>query len=169
MSIQLALTKNKVYLDLCMNTRQFQSPIWCTLDCKTTQIWWLVNMEYKHSKLWLLCCYCCLMLLSPQVHIPYYSWTSGLSKYTWMPSPFKSLKITLSVVNIIYHNVGILSILIIRMFRSFLILTFQYLLYYLSHSLVYPSLVCPSRLIRVVDANFGSNCPKLVFLRFDLG
>ena len=44
-----------------------------------------VAQEYAHSKLWLLwCCHwCChLMFLSPQVNIPYYFWTSGLSKYT---------------------------------------------------------------------------------------
>ena len=31
-----------------------QPPIWCTLVCKTIEIWWLVNMEYKYLKLWLL-------------------------------------------------------------------------------------------------------------------
>ena len=46
-----------------MKCGQSQPPIWCTLDCKTTKLWWLVNMEYKHSKLWLLCfvvvwCFC---------------------------------------------------------------------------------------------------------------
>ena len=29
---------------------------------KTTQIWWLANMKYKHSKLWLLCCCYCSCL-----------------------------------------------------------------------------------------------------------
>ena len=33
---------------------KFQPPIWRSLDCKTTQIWWLANMNYKHSKSWLL-------------------------------------------------------------------------------------------------------------------
>jgi hypothetical protein len=43
-------------------------------------IWWLANIEYKHSTLWLLCCCfwcCCFMFLSPQVHVPYKFWTSG--------------------------------------------------------------------------------------------
>ena len=38
-------------------------------------MWWLANMEYEHLKLWLLCCYFCychLLFLSSQVHIPYY-------------------------------------------------------------------------------------------------
>ena len=55
------------------------------LDRKTTHIYWLANMEYKHLKLWLSCCCFCqcqLMFLSPQVHISYYLWTSGLSKCT---------------------------------------------------------------------------------------
>ena len=73
--------------DLCINFGQFQPTICSTYDRKTTPIWWLANMEYKHSKLWLLCCwFCCcrLMFLSPQVHILCYFWTSGLSIYTWM-------------------------------------------------------------------------------------
>ena len=47
------------------------------VHCKTAQIWWFTNMEYKHLKSPLLCCcFCCchLMFLSPQVHIPYNSW-----------------------------------------------------------------------------------------------
>ena len=44
----------QVYLNLCMNFGQFQPSTWCTLDNKTTQIWSLANLEYKHLKLWLL-------------------------------------------------------------------------------------------------------------------
>ena len=60
--------------------KQFQSPIWRTLDRKTTQIWWLANMEYEHSKLWLLCCcfWCvvwCFVLTSAH---PLFFWTNGL-------------------------------------------------------------------------------------------
>ena len=40
--------------DLCKNFGQFQPPIGRMLDHKTTQIWWLMNMEYKHLKLCLL-------------------------------------------------------------------------------------------------------------------
>ena len=39
-----------------MTSGQFQPPVWHTLDLKTTQIWWLTNMECKHSKLLLWCC-----------------------------------------------------------------------------------------------------------------
>lgn len=39
-----------------MNSGQRQRLVWRTLDCKTIQMWWLANMEYKHSKTWLLCC-----------------------------------------------------------------------------------------------------------------
>ena len=54
----LLLPRIWVYLDLCMNFGQFQPPISsCTLNCKTTQIWWLAKMEHKHSKLWWLCDY----------------------------------------------------------------------------------------------------------------
>ena len=52
-----------------MNFGQFQSQVWHTLDGKTTQIWWLVDMEYKHSTLWLL--YVMLLLLfSFDVFVP---------------------------------------------------------------------------------------------------
>ena len=37
-------------------------------SCKTTQIWWLANMEYKHSKVWLLCLGV-LLLLSCDVFV----------------------------------------------------------------------------------------------------
>ena len=37
-----------------MKYEQFQLPMSCTPDRKTTQIWWLTNMKYKHSKLLLL-------------------------------------------------------------------------------------------------------------------
>jgi hypothetical protein len=78
-------TRIKVHLDLCINLGHLQVPIWCTLDRKKhKKICWLVNMEYEHLKLWLLCCCFCMMFLSPQVHIPYYIWTSGLSRYTYM-------------------------------------------------------------------------------------
>ena len=57
-------TRIEVYLDIYMNLGQFQWPIWCTLDHKTTQTWWLVNMKYRHSKLWLLyCCFHCHLLI----------------------------------------------------------------------------------------------------------
>lgn len=42
-----------------MHFKQVQSPIWRTPDCKTTHIWWLVNMGYNFLKLWLLCCHFC--------------------------------------------------------------------------------------------------------------
>ena len=52
---------------ICMNFEQFQPSIWCTLDHKITQIWLLANMEYKPSKLWLLCCcfWCRCMIFYP--------------------------------------------------------------------------------------------------------
>ena len=58
-----------------MNFRQFQLSIWHTLDCKeitnyTNMV--VCNLEYKQSKLWLLCCYFCychLMYLSHKLHI----------------------------------------------------------------------------------------------------
>ena len=46
-----------------------KSQVWLvTLYCKTTQTWCLVNMKYKHSKVWLLrrcLCYCRLNFFSP--------------------------------------------------------------------------------------------------------
>ena len=47
--------------------------IWRTLDRKNVLIWWLADMEYKHSKLWLLLLLLFLFLLNvltPRVHIP---------------------------------------------------------------------------------------------------
>lgn len=91
-SINLGLDSSSVELGFkyirisCMNFEQFQPPIWHTLDHKTTQIWWLVNMDYKHSKLWLFCCcfrFCCWMFCPHScTYIPYYFWTSGFIKYT---------------------------------------------------------------------------------------
>jgi hypothetical protein len=34
-----------------------------TLDCKTTQMWWLANIECKELKWWLLCCCVCVVVL----------------------------------------------------------------------------------------------------------
>jgi hypothetical protein len=48
-----------------MNLEQFQPPTWHSLNCKTTQMYILANMEYKHSKLWLMTCcfwYCHLII-----------------------------------------------------------------------------------------------------------
>ena len=65
--LQGFLTKIQVYKDLCMNLGQCQSSIWRTLDHKTTQIWWLTNIEYKYSKSWSLCH--CFFLLSFDVSV----------------------------------------------------------------------------------------------------
>ena len=56
------------------------------IDTRSQNYTNMVAIEHRtrNSKLWLLCCcfwYCCLMFLSPQVHIPYDLWTSGLSFY----------------------------------------------------------------------------------------
>ena len=61
-------------MNLCMHSRQFQPPIWCTLDHKTTQIWWLTNMKYNHLNLlwYLCCCFCCHHLMFWSPHIPNY-------------------------------------------------------------------------------------------------
>lgn len=47
------LTMIQVYLDLCMNFGQFLLSTWHISYHKITQLWWLVNVEYKRSKLWL--------------------------------------------------------------------------------------------------------------------
>jgi hypothetical protein len=56
-----------VCLDLCMNVGRFQLSILRTLDRKTTQIWWLANMEYKHLKLWLLCVVVAMLLFDVSI------------------------------------------------------------------------------------------------------
>ena len=54
MNFKIAYNKSRVevyYLNLCTKIRQYQLSIWHIVDHKTTQIWWLANMEYKHLKL----------------------------------------------------------------------------------------------------------------------
>ena len=69
-----------------MNFEQFELPIRCTLDPKTTQIWWLAYLEYMHSKLWLLCyCFALDVFVPTSAHPLLLFLTNGLSKYTQMP------------------------------------------------------------------------------------
>jgi hypothetical protein len=45
-------------LDLYIDFGRFQAPIQCTLDRKTTRIWWLANMEHTNIQ----SCGCCVVV-----------------------------------------------------------------------------------------------------------
>jgi len=123
--MSLQLVSILINLDLSMKFGQSQLSIWHTLDSKTSQIWWLVNIEYKHLKWWLLYYFFYLILFD--VFVPtspiifgQVVWPSNILKCQFIPRSENAMCISRGVVEAdqgacATHNLGAYSLNLLKM------------------------------------------------------